>query len=78
MLSLPYKVSHLAPTLFAIFTLFSRCDVIADKAHCAGVLPTYGKGKREMRHITVVSVADLLSFEVLDYEISFRGSLCEV
>ena len=32
-LSLPYKVSHLAPTLFAIFALFSRCDVIADKAN---------------------------------------------
>ena len=31
--SLRYKVSHLAPTLFAIFALFSRCDVIADKAH---------------------------------------------
>ena len=32
-LSLPHKVPHLAPTLFAIFALFSRCDVIADKAH---------------------------------------------
>ena len=31
-LSLPYKVSHLAPTLFAIFALFLHCDVIVDKA----------------------------------------------
>ena len=49
---LPYKVSHLAPTLFAIFALFLRCDVIADKAHSVCYLanldlPSHPRAQRE-------------------------------